>query len=152
MNSSDPDCPGSSAGIAFILNRDIMNAENATMQVIIPGRAAMLSINWHQDKRINVLNIYASNNLSDHKAFWDKIRTEWQCLNLATPDLMLGDFNLMEDPIDCAPARPDYEGAIDALRDLRNTLNIQDRWRLDHPHRRLYTFSSSAHQTLLRLD
>ncbi|KAG1858688.1 Endonuclease/exonuclease/phosphatase, partial [Suillus tomentosus] len=151
MNSSDPDRPGCSAGIAFVLNREITNTENATMQVIIPGRAAVLSINWHQDKRINILNIYAPNNLSDHKAFWDKIRTEWQRLNLATPDLMLGDFNLTEDPIDRAPARPDHEGAIDALRDLRNTLNVQDRWRLDHPHRRLFTFSS-AQQTLSRLD
>jgi hypothetical protein len=122
MNSSDPDRPGSSAGIAFILNRKIMNAENATMQVIIPGWAAMLSINWHQDKRINVLNIYAPNNLSDHKAFWDKIRTEWQHLNLATPDLMLRDFNLTEDPIDRAPARPDHEGAIDCH--IRTSLDL----------------------------
>lgn len=50
MNSSDPDRPGSSAGIAFVLNKEITNAENATMQVIIPGRAAVLSINCTKTK------------------------------------------------------------------------------------------------------
>jgi hypothetical protein len=64
---------------------------------------------------------------------------------------MLRDFNLTEDPIDRAPARLDHEAAIDALRDLRINLKVQDRWRLDHPHSRMFTFTS-AHQTLSRLD
>jgi len=151
MNSSNPDCPGSSAGIAFVLNKEITNTENATLQVIIPGRAAILSINWHNNKKLKILNIYAPNNLNEHKTFWDKIRTEWQHLNLESPDLMLGDFNLTEDPIDRAPARLDHEAAIDALRDLRINLKVQDRWRLDHPHSRMFTFTST-HQTLSRLD
>jgi hypothetical protein len=150
MNSSDPDHPGSSAGIAFVLNKEIMNTENATLQVIIPGRAAILSINWHNDKKLKILNVYTLNNLNKHKTFWDKIKTEWQCLNLESPDLMLRDFNLTEDLIDRAPARLDREAAIDALRDLRINLKVQDRWR-DYPHRRMFTFTS-AHQTLSRLD
>jgi len=151
MNSSNPDHPGSSAEIAFVLNKEITNTKNATLQVIIPGWAAILSINWHNDKKLKILNIYAPNNLNKYKTFWDKIRTEWQRLNLESPDLMLRDFNLTENPIDHAPARLDHEAAIDALRDLRINLKVQDRWRLDHPHRRMFTFTST-HQTLSRLD
>jgi hypothetical protein len=66
-------------------------------------------------------------------------------------DFMMGDFNLTEDPIDHAPMRLDNENAIDALRDLRNSLSLQDTWRIENPHRRLFTFSSN-HQTLSHLD
>jgi hypothetical protein len=138
MNSSDPDRPSSSARIAFVLNKEIMNTKNTTLPVIIPGQAAILSINWHNNKKLKILNIYAPNNLSKHKTFWDKIRTEWQRLNLEIPDLMLGDFNLTEDPIDHAPEILDHEAAIVALRDLRINLKVQDRWRLDHPQKNVH--------------
>ncbi|KAG1808547.1 Endonuclease/exonuclease/phosphatase, partial [Suillus variegatus] len=151
LNSSDPTRPGSSAGVAFILNNEITNSASAKMQVLIPGRATSLSIKWHESKIINILNIYAPNNQNEHKNFWEKISAEWSRRNLGTLDFMMGDFNLTEDPIDRAPARPDNEAAIDALRDLRTMLNIQDTWRITHPSRRLFTFSSN-HQSLSRLD
>jgi len=37
LNSSDPSRPGSSAGVAFILNKEITNTSNAKLHVIIPG-------------------------------------------------------------------------------------------------------------------
>ncbi|KAG1847241.1 Endonuclease/exonuclease/phosphatase, partial [Suillus tomentosus] len=151
LNSSDPIRPGNSAGIAFILNKEIINTDSAKLHVLIPGRAAILNINWHDNNTIRILNIYAPNNPHDHKSFWEKIKTEWLRLNIGTLDFMMGDFNLTEDPIDRAPARLDNEATIDALRDLRTTLQVQDVWRVENPHRRMFTFSSN-HQTLSRLD
>jgi exonuclease III len=151
LNSSDPTRPGSSAGVTFVLNNEITNTASAKMQVLIPGRATTLSVKWHDNKTINILNIYAPNNPNEHRTFWEKVKTEWSRLNDGTPDFMMGDFNITEDPIDRAPARLDNEAAIDALRDLRNTLKLQDTWRITYPTRRLFTFSSNQH-SLSRLD
>ncbi|KAG1840413.1 Endonuclease/exonuclease/phosphatase [Suillus tomentosus] len=140
LNSSDQTRPGSSAGITFLLNKEITNTSSTKMREVIPGRAAILSIKWHNNKTINILNIYAPNNLNEHKTFWEKIRDKWPRLNLSTLDFMMGDFNLTEDPIDRAPAR-----------DLRSTLKVQDLWRIMYPNRRLFMFSSNQ-QSLSRLD
>ncbi|KAG1766589.1 Endonuclease/exonuclease/phosphatase [Suillus occidentalis] len=151
FNTSDPTRPGSSAGIAFVLNKELVDASKAEMNIIIPGRAAVLTLKWHNEKIIKILNIYTPNNPSEHQAFWLKIGSEWSKLNIGKPDFMVGDFNITEDPIDQAPARLDNENAIGALRDLRNTLKLQDTWRIEHPNERKFTFSSN-HQTMSCLD
>jgi hypothetical protein len=84
----------------FILNKEIIDTDSAKLQILILGQAALLTINWHNNNIIKILNIYALNNLHDHKNFWDKIKTEWHRLNLGTLNFMVGDFNLTEDPID----------------------------------------------------
>ncbi|KAG2752631.1 DNase I-like protein, partial [Suillus brevipes Sb2] len=151
LNSSDPERPGSSAGIAFVLNKEVIDTSNAQIKVLVPGRAAVLSVKWHNNKTITILNIYAPNNANEHKTFWESIKENWANTNINTLDFMMGDFNLTEDPIDRAPARRDNEDAIEALRDLRYTLKMQDPWRITYPNRRCFTFSSN-HQTLSRLD
>ncbi|KAG1837268.1 Endonuclease/exonuclease/phosphatase [Suillus subalutaceus] len=151
LNTSDPQRPGSSAGIAFVLNKELTNASSATMEILIPGRAAIMSLNWHNNKTIKILNIYAPNNANEHPNFWNKVKTEWLKSNVSDIDFMLGDFNLTENPIDRAPARLDNEPAINALRELRSEIKVQDTWRNENPHHCLFTFSSNRH-TLSRLD
>ncbi|KAG1829529.1 Endonuclease/exonuclease/phosphatase [Suillus subalutaceus] len=151
LSTSDPMRPGSSAGIAFVLNKEITNTADTLIKILIPGRAAVLSTKWHNNETINILNIYAPNNANEHHDFWKKIETEWLGANLGPLDFMMGDFNLTENPIDRAPAQLDNENAISALRDLRSTLRVQDTWRDEHPHQRMFTFSSN-HHTLSRID
>lgn len=152
LNSSDPDRPGNSAGIAFVVNKELTNTANVKMTVLVPGRAAVLSMKWHNEKNITLLNIYAPNNAHEHPIFWTKVREKWLEAGLNNPDFMLGDFNLTEDPLDRSPARLDNENAIEALRQTRNALNLQDSWRLTFPHRRMFTHSSSNNDSLSRLD
>ncbi|KAG2740666.1 DNase I-like protein [Suillus brevipes Sb2] len=151
LNSSDPNRPGNSAGVAFILNKEKLNTENAKLTVIIPGRAIALSLKWHNDSNINILNIYAPNNPQEHPSFWEKIKAKWSQNNLGRLDFMAGDFNITEDPLDRAPAKQDNEQAIEALRDFRNEFNIQDNWRHTHPTSRLFTFTSNT-DSMSRLD
>lgn len=87
--------------------------------------------------------MYTPNNLNDHIDFWNKIRIELQSRSLETIDFRLGDFNITEDSIDYAPVQLDNENVIDILRDLRNTLHLQDTWRMKNPHQILFTFSSN---------
>ncbi|KAG1798856.1 uncharacterized protein HD556DRAFT_1430732 [Suillus plorans] len=131
LNLSDPTRPSNSAGIAFILNKELTNASSATVK--------------------NILNVYAPNNANEQNTFWKKIKTEWERIQAGPLDFMLGEFNLTENPIDCAPARLDNEAAVDALRDLKSVLNMQDTWHNEHPHHHLFTFNSN-HQILSRLD
>jgi hypothetical protein len=151
LSTSDPVRPGNSAGIAFVLNKEITNTADATMRTLIPGRAAVLSLKWHNNETINILNIYAPNNASEHKNFWETIQTKWSDQHAGTIDFMMGDFNITEEPIDRAPTRYDNETAIEALRDLRSALNIHDLWRIENPHQRMFTFNSNRN-TLSRLD
>jgi hypothetical protein len=44
LNSGDPFCPGNSAGVAFVLNKEIINTTNAEITEIIPGR--VIAIQW----------------------------------------------------------------------------------------------------------
>ncbi|KAG1737363.1 Endonuclease/exonuclease/phosphatase, partial [Suillus occidentalis] len=153
INSKDPTRPGSSAGVAFVINRELTNTENIKTLEIIPGRALALKIKWHNNETLTILNIYAPNNITQHPDFWKKINTRWQENNLPHPDFMLGDFNLTEDPLDRAPAKLDNENAISALRELRQNLNVQDTWREKHPTERLFTFYSNnnSHSRLDRI-
>ncbi|KAG2336054.1 hypothetical protein BDR05DRAFT_831549, partial [Suillus weaverae] len=93
LNTSDPLHPGSSASIAFVLKKELKNSSNATMEVLIPGQAAILSINWHNNKTIRILNVYAPINANEHHKFWNKIKAECLKLNIGAIDFMLGNFN-----------------------------------------------------------
>jgi hypothetical protein len=67
---------------------------------------------------------------------------------------MVGDFNLTEDPIDRAPAKLDDTGTTDALRTIRQKLEIVDQWRHDFPNSREYTYCATHNgmQIKSRLD
>ncbi|KAG2148795.1 Endonuclease/exonuclease/phosphatase [Suillus clintonianus] len=151
LNSQDPTRPGNSAGIAFVLNKEMINTSEAKLTVLIPGRAIALSIKWHNEKIIKILNIYAPNNHSEHPTFWNNVKTKWSQNNLGPIDFMMGDFNVTEDPLDRAPSRFDNEQAVEALRDFRTNENIQDTWRHTHPRTRLFTFNSNSN-SMSRLD
>lgn len=149
LNSSDPTCSGSSAGIMFILNREIINTTKVQMTILIPGRAAALTIQWHNERMLTILNVYTPNNMGKHPDFWNTITRKWRELCLHDPDFMLGDFNLTEDLLDGAPAKFDNENAIEVLRNIRSTLNLQDTWCLTFPHQKLFTHSSSSNKNSL---
>ncbi|KAG1732699.1 Endonuclease/exonuclease/phosphatase, partial [Suillus occidentalis] len=153
LNSRDPNRPGTSASIAFVINRELTNANNAESVEIIPGRVSALKYKWHNNKTLTILNIYTPNSPTQHPDFWGKINEKWHELHLPSPDFMLGDFNITEDLLDRAPAKLDNENAISALRDLRTHLNIQDSWRITHPSERLFTFysNSNSHSRLDRI-
>ena len=56
------------------------------------------------------------------------------------PDFMMGDLNVTEDPIDRASAHADDLTAIEALWNLRHSLNLQDSWRHSFPHECIFTY------------
>ena len=80
-----------------------------------------------------------------------QVTAQWLTKRLPKPHLMVGDFNMVEDPLDRAPARPDNNLATAALRTCRQALNLQDPWRQAFPNERTFTYTS-AHNTMSRID
>ena len=103
MNSKYPTNPSSTAGVAFVVNKELVNTLSMTTTELIPGQAMILTINWHDN-----------NSPHAHAYFWSKIQNNLDH-HPHRPDLLLGDFNVIEDAIDRAPAHKDYEPATSCL-------------------------------------
>ncbi|KIM54244.1 hypothetical protein SCLCIDRAFT_17748 [Scleroderma citrinum Foug A] len=102
-NSPHPNNLTGSAGIAFVINKELVKAEDVITHVLIPGRVMYILLKWHHTSTLNAIN-------------------KWADLHLPKPDLLLGDFNLTEDLIDRAPARHKNDRAVTALRECRQAL------------------------------
>ncbi|EPQ50336.1 hypothetical protein GLOTRDRAFT_20058, partial [Gloeophyllum trabeum ATCC 11539] len=112
---------------------------------LIPGRALLLTTKWHNSERFTLLNIYAPNDYGEHPDFWDKVTTALIQAGNPQVDFMVGDFNIVEEALDCSPPRLDPTGATNALRAFRLHFGLVDGWRHDNPTERAYTYTSSSH-------
>ncbi|TFK54348.1 hypothetical protein OE88DRAFT_1711212 [Heliocybe sulcata] len=122
INSPNPTNPTSSAGVAFVLNREVTSISDLQIREIIPGHALLLTTSWHNSTSLSVLNVYAPNDYHQQAAFWETLEDYWSTHTLPKPDFMMGDFNLVEDPIDHSPPRLDPQAPSAALRDLRPSI------------------------------
>jgi exonuclease III len=139
-------------GVAIVLNKEITNTEDVEVIEIIPGRALLIQIPWHTDLLINILTIYAPNTPADNEAFWNTIHEKWQREHLPKPDIMLGDHNLVEDPIDRLPCHADNAQTVEALQNLKSQLLLHDGWRRTHPTTKAYTYLQKATGSQSRID
>ncbi|KAJ7750005.1 hypothetical protein B0H16DRAFT_1318975, partial [Mycena metata] len=94
-NCMDPDNPNK-GGIAVVLNENITNTEGVTIRRLIPGRAVLVSIPWHDKLTLTVLAVYApAGSPAENKAFWEELHRLWMTEDLPVPDVMLGDMNIV---------------------------------------------------------
>ena len=151
INSPSDDNPTNSTGIVFVINKEILKAENVKIHTLILRCVIFIFFKWYNNITLSTINVYAPNDTSKHPQFWKK--TEWKQMNLNLPnlDFLPGDFNLTEDPIDWAPTRPESDSAIHALRDYRHSLGIRDIWRVRFPTECTFTFTSHEH-SMSRID
>lgn len=73
INAPHPLNPSSSAGVAFVINKELMKAKNMVTHILIPGRAIFISFKWHPNATFSAINIYAPN-------FWNKLKEKWEAL------------------------------------------------------------------------
>ena len=144
LSSTDPDHPNSK-GIAIVLNKQLTRWKDTTQTVLIPGRALLASIPWEGDYPLNVLAIYAPNNPSDSASFFNNLTSAWTQHHLPPVDILLGDFNMVEDSIDRLPAHGDSNTTTEALRDFRSLHQLSDGWWQSHPDTLAYSFIHSNH-------
>ena len=140
MHSSDPERPRSKARVAILINKALIPANTTKLYTLVPGWAIMIKLTRPDNKNLSIVNIYALVQKESQPNFWAKVETKRREKRLPHPDFLLGDFNLVEDAIDRAPANLDNRTATDALRDIRLTWEVQDQWRHAHPNKKLYTY------------
>ncbi len=150
--SPDPDSPHAARGVAFALNLRIVRGDEVTVRELIPGRAMTLLLTRRRGTKMNVLNVYAPNTMDDNAAFWQQISAEvdkpgWPC-----PDVLLGDFNIVENARDRAPARADQDQAVRSLQALLTKLRLEDGWRARNGTTRSFSYLQTATGSQSRLD
>ena len=74
INSPCENNPTNSAGVAFVINKEILNAENVKTHTLIPGRAIYISFKWHNNVTLSAVNVYAPNETSKHAQFWEDLK------------------------------------------------------------------------------
>ncbi|PPR03685.1 hypothetical protein CVT24_007692, partial [Panaeolus cyanescens] len=146
-NSRDEEKPNA-MGVAIVLNRHRTRWRETRMIELKPGRAIIMSLPWKQNETLNILVIYAPNNDEKQAKFWEEIHTKYQeNPDLPKPDIMMGDFNLVEDAIDRYPPHRDYEPAVNNFQTFKLDHNLQDAWRREHPDRIEFTYSQFQNTT-----
>ena len=90
---------------------------------------------------ITILNVYAPNAPHENRDFWTKLNEMFKQpeKKLKKPDLMLGDFNLVEDAIDRLPCKGDNENVVEELQKLKHEIKVQDGWRTTYLNSKEYT-------------
>jgi exonuclease III len=152
--SADPNSPRSTAGVVFVLNKKRIAIKEWMAHELIPRKALLLKLKWHETESTTLVNIYTPTHKPSHPTFWNNIRTKHTAKRLQIPDFMLGDFNVTEDPIDRAPNHPDNQAAMAALWDLHIVWDLQDAWQHLNPNSCSYTYRASANgqQIQSRID
>ncbi|KAJ7168416.1 Endonuclease/exonuclease/phosphatase, partial [Mycena crocata] len=145
----DPASP-QSKGVAIVINKEISNIIGIKTHELIPGRALHLTIPWHAEAELTVLAVYAPNDAEENARFLDLLEVKTR--NLRKPDIVLGDFNMVEDGIDRLPHHKDPNVVVEAMRKLKSKHNLRDGWRSTFPDEKGYTFLQSATNSQSRID
>jgi len=122
------------------------------MTTLVPGRVIFMNIPWHDDSKISVLAVYSLNALKDIKDFWKSITDQTSTNPQLKPNVVLGDFNLVEDAIDRIPCRQDDHQATENLRDFRSKFNLINGWRKANPDEKGYSWLRELDGTQSRID
>ncbi|KAF5376899.1 hypothetical protein D9615_007204 [Tricholomella constricta] len=139
-------------GIAFVLNKRTTRWKEATMKEIIPGRAILLQIPWHEQNETKILGVYAPNSPGDNTKFWEDLEGAWNTGTYTRPDFLLGDTNIVEDSLDRIPARSPPTAPTEALGNLKSKFDLIDGWRHNYPSTRKFTFRTEGGDSQSRLD
>ncbi|KAG6330199.1 hypothetical protein ID866_8891, partial [Astraeus odoratus] len=112
-----------SKGVAIVFNKRLLETKN---------------------EKINILGVYASNDSTKNKHFWEIIHDS--ITYIPQPDVILGDFNFMEDPLNRLSAHFDSSNTIETWCTLKSKLHLIDGWRKCFPNKLNYSFAQSARQ------
>jgi len=140
VTSEDPDDPTGKAGVAFVINKTVLNPKELMTKELLPGWALFLKIKWLESRKTTLLNVYIPTTRAAQKPFWETVDAKRREGRTPCPEFVLGDFNVTEDKIDRAPAHLDNRTATEALRKIRLEWEIQDAWRHAHPNERCFTY------------
>ena len=154
FHSSAPEEPGNRNGVTIILNKRLIKSANVSTKTIIEGRAIIVDVPWNSEDVLRIMGVYAPVKNNEKTAFWEELNQKMLGLDGPTPDLVVGDFNIVENPeIDRLMNRgnTDPTSARNALSSFTMDLNLADGWRRRHPNKRKYTYIGQSRSRLDRI-
>jgi exonuclease III len=140
------------AGVAFVINKDLSIYQGVVTHELIPGRALLISIPWHSNLLLTILNVYAPNTPTENEKFWRNLSESLDSQLVPYPDILLGDFNMVEDAIDRLPSHSDNTNTCNALSDLKKQLDVKDGWRNHNGNEKGYTYMQKPNMIRSHLD
>jgi len=140
------------AGVAFVINKDISIHQGIITHELIPGRALLISVPWHSNLLLTILNVYAPNAPSENEKFWKDLSDSLDSQLIPYPDILIGDFNMVEDAIDRLPSHSDNASTCNALSDLKKQLSVMDGWRNFNNNEKGYTYTQKPNMIRSRID
>ncbi|KAI0664063.1 Endonuclease/exonuclease/phosphatase [Cubamyces menziesii] len=135
-------------GVAFVINKRIFKKLEYETRTLVEGSAMLLDIVWSGTNRLKLANVYAPNDPAGNAALWDALRGQ----RVGRIDLLLGDFNMVEDALDRYPAREDKPETMDALKELTAKWRVRDGWRDAHAGEIAFTYQHTNGTSQSRLD
>ncbi|KAI0336024.1 DNase I-like protein, partial [Cubamyces sp. BRFM 1775] len=147
--SPDPENETGARGVAFAINKRFVKKPEYETVEIVPGRALILDLKWSEDRRIRILNVYGPNDSHQNADFWSALKAHVQVENV---ELMAGDLNIVESPMDRVPERGDNGEAVDALNALTRAKNMVDGWRVTNADEKMYTYMQKSTGSQSRID
>ncbi|OJT09005.1 Transposon TX1 uncharacterized 149 kDa protein [Trametes pubescens] len=152
LASPDPENASGAGGVAFVFSRKHLKGADPVLDVVRPGRAASVVFPWAVNRSLTILNVYAPNCSAKNAEFWTELKEHYVGMGAAKPDILLGDFNVVDDPADRIPSRADAAAAVEALAHLRALLGVVDSWRRAHPAERAFSYMQMSTGSQSRLD
>ncbi|KZV99541.1 hypothetical protein EXIGLDRAFT_605522, partial [Exidia glandulosa HHB12029] len=153
FSSPLPDNPNGAGGVGVVLNKRLVCTKDAKSWVVIPGRAIVVSVNWHLGDKLTLLAVYAPNTAKEQEGFWAKIlETLKKKSHIPRPKILLGDCNNVDTPGDRFPAHlNDTDLSIEFL-ELRAYLEVDDGWRLSNPGKTGFSWRCADRSKHSRID
>ena len=101
INSEMPGKPNV-AGVAVVLSKKFVAWRETKHWEVIPGQALLVQIPWknNREQTCTFLAIYAPNEMSQNRDFWASLRRKLKKKEFPKPDIVMGNFNIVEDLID----------------------------------------------------
>ena len=93
-----------------------------------------------------------ANDAKSNGAFWESLNEITSNRPDLKPDLLVGDFNLVEDSLDRLPCHSNDAEAVAALGELKCNLNLVDGWQRTFPDKRGYTHQHAPNASQGRID
>ncbi|EPS93875.1 hypothetical protein FOMPIDRAFT_58991, partial [Fomitopsis schrenkii] len=133
----------------------MLDVTDTSTVVLKLGRAIQVTVMLKHGEKLKILGIYTLNDPLWNGYLWEDVKEFYsipQNHSIRQPDMMAGDFNMVEEAIDRLPPREDRKATCTSLAEAKSTLQLQDTWRHLNPTMRAYTFHQTATGSQSRID
>ncbi|KAK0471746.1 Endonuclease/exonuclease/phosphatase, partial [Armillaria novae-zelandiae] len=130
------------AGVAVVLNKNLIQTEGVIMTNLIPGQAILVQIPWNGGGVFNWLAVYAPNDKLESKLIWETLSREWEMCRLPRLNRMSGDFSLTA--LHRLLAHEDKRDTVNTFTTFRKNMALHDGWQNTNPDTKNFTFTQMA--------